>query len=107
MSESNLHDMGGNIGPASVRASSAKDGSGRATDAAPEEGYAESVSATVGTDEQDPGIAGSDESGSAGVPQSADAPSEYVSIDDADNLGRGADGETADRLAQKDAGGPQ
>ena len=104
--DSNLHDMGGNIGAASVRASSARDGGGLSDDAAPKSGYAESVTAAVGTDEQDPSIAGSDESGSANVPPTPGARSNYLEIDDVDNLGRGADGETADRLQQQDEGGP-
>ena len=101
--DSSLHDMGGEIGEASIRGSGARDGSGEAQDSAPTEGYAESLpDATVGADApRDSPMSGSDQSGDIAPTPVAGAPSEYLSIDDADNLGRGADGESADRLEQQ------
>lgn len=92
MTERDLHDMGGNIGPASMANPRSDDDS--AGD------YAESISATVGTDEANPSVAGSDESGSAATPPVATTHGDYLSIDEVDNLGRGADGETSARLQQ-------
>ena len=96
-----LHDMGGNIGGASDRASSDKN----AQPSAPTNGYSEEVDASVvGQQAQDEATAGSDRGGNANTPPVAGAKSEYISIDETDNVGRGADGETAARLAQREAG---
>ena len=81
MTERDLHDMGGNIGPASDRAASAKDGD--ATDSAPQGGYAQDVDpSVVGEATQNTVTEGSDRGGSSATPPVAGAPSEYVSIDE-------------------------
>jgi hypothetical protein len=106
--DSGLHDMGGAIGAASIRGSSAPADADIPEDAAaPKSGYAESLpDATVGADApRDSPVSGSDQSGDIAPTPVAGAPSEYLSIDDADNLGRGADGETAARLEQKEEHG--
>ncbi|RKS73800.1 hypothetical protein CLV35_2291 [Motilibacter peucedani] len=90
-----LHDMGGAIGPAPDFTAADPDGDEQG-------GYAREVDpSAVGQSPQDPEIAGSDRGGNANTPPVAGARSEYISIDDTDNLGRGADGETADRLEQQ------
>lgn len=100
-SDSTLHDMGGNIGPASVRGSSAPSGGGASDDAAPQSGYSEDAGPMAGRDEEQPQLAGSDESGTT-IPTIAGAPSLIVDIDEAgDQTGRGADGDTAARLQQQ------
>jgi hypothetical protein len=106
--DSGVHDMGGDIGAASIRGSSDPQGSGLPEDAAaPDSGYAESVpDVTVGADApRDSPVSGSDQSGDIAPPPVPGAASEYISMDDADNLGRGADGETAARLEQKEEHG--
>lgn len=103
-----LHDMGGDVGAASIRGSSAPEGARiPENDAAPESGYAESVSdETAGLyPHGDSPVSGSDPGGDIAPPPVPGAPSEYLSIDDADNLGRGADGDTAARLEQKEEHG--
>lgn len=93
-----LHDMGGAIGPASIRGSSAREGGGGTeNDAAPREGYATSVMPTTGRDEEQTQIAGAVEGGDLGPPVVAGAPSNYLAIDDVDNVGRGADGDAEPR----------
>ena len=106
--QSDLHDLGGDIGAASIRGSSSPEGARiPENDAAPQTGYAESVSdETAGLSlHGDSPVAGSDPSGDISPPPVPGAPSEYLSVDDADNLGRGADGETAARLEQKEERG--
>jgi hypothetical protein len=103
-----LHDMGGNIGPASIRGSSEPEGSGSDADSsAPKEGYAESGDPVSGSDDQFQERSGAVFGGDSAPPPVAGAPNEYVSIDDADNLGRGGDGDTQALIEQKHAGGPQ
>jgi hypothetical protein len=108
-SSSDVHNLGGDLGPASVRASSARDGGGLAQDAAAGAGYAQDLGPMSGRDEEQPAVAGSDESGYAAPmapPVVAGAPSLVVDIDEGgDNLGRGADGDTAARLEQKQNSG--
>ncbi|NHC12760.1 hypothetical protein [Motilibacter deserti] len=100
-----VHDMGGNIGPASIRPSSERQGSGSDADStAPQEGYAEPYGVTAGPDDEFQERTGAVFGGDSAPPPVADAPSEYVSIDDADNLGRGGDGDTEARLQQKESG---
>src|SRR4051812_42502130 len=100
-----IHDLGGDIGAASIRGSSERQGSGSdADDSAPKEGYAESLDPTTGPDAVYQERTGAVEGGDIAPPPVADAPSEYVSIDDADNLGRGADGDGEARLEQKKSG---
>jgi hypothetical protein len=108
LTDSGVHDMGGDIGAASIRGSSAREGADIPENAAaPSSGYAESLpDVTVGADApRDSPVSGSDQSGDIAPPPVPGAPSEYLSVDDADNLGRGADGETAARLEQKDEHG--
>lgn len=105
--DAGLHDMGGDIGAASIRASSARGGSGSAQDAAPETGYAQDLGPMAGRDEEQPGVAGSDDSG-YGSPVHAPvpgAPSLVVDIDEGDQVGRGADGDSAARMEQKQDSG--
>lgn len=74
--------------------------------AAPDSGYARDMGPMAGPDEDQPGLSGSDDSGvtSPNAPKVvADAPSLYLDMD-ADESGRGADGDYAARLAQKKAG---
>ena len=100
-----VHDMGGNIGPASIRPSSERQGSGSDADStAPQGGYAESLDPTTGPDEDFQERSGAVTGGDSAPPPVAGAPSEYVSIDEVDNLGRGADGDGQARLEQKKAG---
>ena len=100
-----IHDLGGDIGAASIRGSSEPQGSGSdADDSAPKEGYAESLDPTTGPDAIYQERSGAVEGGDTAPPPVADAPSEYVSIDNADNLGRGADGDGEARLEQKRSG---
>ncbi len=99
MTERDLHDMGGDIGPASLTTAQS-DGDG--DDAG--SGYARTVFRTAGSDESDPYVAGPQESGSAAAAPVATTRGDYLAIDDADNLGRGADGETAARIEQRDDG---
>lgn len=67
--------------------------------------YSRDMGPTVGRDEEQPNIAGSDESGYAAPvapPVVAGAPSNYLEIDEGgDQSGRGADGDTEARLDQK------
>lgn len=96
--DESLHDMGGSIGAASIRGSNAREGGGGTeNDAAPQEGYATSVMPTTGRDEEQPNVSGAVEGGELGPPVVAGAPSNYLAIDDADNLGRGADGDAGPR----------
>lgn len=70
------------------------------------ESSSQNSAAVAGPDEDQPGIAGSDESGATAPtppPVVADAPSLYIDMD-ADQSGRGADGDYEARLAQKKAG---
>src|SRR3954466_5576143 len=84
-----VHDLGGEIGAASIRGSSERQDSGSdADDSAPSEGYAESTDPVAGPDDVFQERSGAVEGGDIAPPPSPDAPSEYVSIDDADNLGR-------------------
>lgn len=55
-----LHDMGGNIGPASIRGSAAT-GTAPGDDAAPSSGYSEPMGYMAGRDDDWPETAGSDE----------------------------------------------
>ncbi len=66
--------------------------------------YARDMGAMAGRDEEQPNIAGSDESGydaPVAPPVVAGAPSTVVDIDDVDNFGVGADGDTEARTRQK------
>ena len=56
-----LHDMGGNIGPASIRGPNAAPGGKRDDDAEPRSGYSESMGYVAGRDDEWPETAGSDE----------------------------------------------
>ena len=105
--DSSLHDMGGDIGAASIRGSSAREGGGGTeNEAAPRSGYAQSIpDSSVGADApRDSPMSGSDQSGDIAPPPAPGAPSEYISVEDADNLGRGADGDTEARLEQEREG---
>ena len=99
--EGSLHDMGGSIGPASLRGSSARGQGGASDDAAPEAGYAVPVSPTTGRDDEQPNVAGAAEGGDIGPRVVAGAPSNYLAMDEADNIGRGADGDSAAREAAR------
>ena len=107
--ERDLHNMGGDIGPASIRGSNAP------VDASTPPGYATRAPIgaadtpnVAGTDEQQPHIAGSLDQ-SPGPAATADEPPRRgpdVEIDDVDVAGRGADGDTNARIEQKKRGGP-
>ncbi|MQA97179.1 MAG: hypothetical protein GEV11_22005 [Streptosporangiales bacterium] len=56
-----LHDMGGDIGPASIRGSNRSPGGTPRDDAEPEGGYAEPMGYVTGRDDEWPPTAGSDE----------------------------------------------
>ncbi len=56
-----LHDMGGNIGPASIRGSGVTPGGQRAGQAEPASGFSEPMGYTAGRDDDWPVTAGSDE----------------------------------------------
>ncbi|GGK45501.1 hypothetical protein Ppa06_01280 [Planomonospora parontospora subsp. parontospora] len=55
-----LHDMGGDVGPASIRGSNAKPGGDPNDDAAPRSGWSEPMGYMAGPDDEQPGTAGSD-----------------------------------------------
>ena len=59
--DAGLHDMGGNIGPASIRGSGAPPGGRPDDDAEPRSGYAEPMGFMAGRDDEWPETAGSDE----------------------------------------------
>lgn len=100
-----LHDMGGDIGPVSIRGSSARDQGGAAADAAPHSGYARDMGPMAGSDEDQPEISGGIEGGDLAPPVVAGAPSNYLEIDEGgDQSGRGADGSLEARLEQKRSG---
>lgn len=79
-------------------------GTDKATDVS-DVAYARDMGPMAGRDEEQPNIAGSDESGYAAPvapPVVAGAPSNYIEIDEGgDQSGRGADGDTEARQAQK------
>ncbi|GAA3447157.1 hypothetical protein [Planomonospora venezuelensis] len=56
-----LHDMGGDIGPASIRGSNAHPGGRPGDDAEPRSGWSRSTGYVAGRDDERPGTAGSDE----------------------------------------------
>ncbi|MBG0833145.1 hypothetical protein HS041_36180 [Planomonospora sp. ID67723] len=56
-----LHNMGGDIGPASIRGSNAKPGGRPDDDAEPKSGWSRSMGYVAGRDDEQPGTAGSDE----------------------------------------------
>ncbi|GIH93706.1 hypothetical protein ACFFMN_21435 [Planobispora siamensis] len=56
-----LHNMGGDVGPASIRGSNAKPGGDPDDDAAPKSGWSEPMGNMTGRDDERPEIAGSDE----------------------------------------------
>lgn len=60
-SDAGLHDMGGDIGPASIRGSGAGPGGRRDDDAEPRSGYSQPMGYMAGRDDEQPEIAGSDE----------------------------------------------
>lgn len=108
---SSLHDMGGDIGPASIRGGGVPAEGLPGDEAAPSSGYSTSLSPTVGDDDSDAGVAGSDASdvSPVGSPVTAGAGTPYaggVDAMDADRSGSGADGDLEARLAQKRDGGP-
>ncbi|GGL03007.1 hypothetical protein [Planomonospora parontospora] len=55
-----LHNMGGDVGPASIRGSNAKPGGDPDDDAAPKSGWSEPMGYMAGPDDEQPGTAGSD-----------------------------------------------
>lgn len=59
--QSRLHDMGGNIGPASIRGSGVSPGGRRQDEAEPAGGYSEPMGYVTGRDDDWPVTAGSDE----------------------------------------------
>ncbi len=118
--DTELHDMGGDIGPASMRGSEEPIGARPDDDAAPRSGYAQSTRG--GQEETLPGTTGA-ELGTPAAHQSSnpadvtttpasaldeDAPvDEYVEIDpDGGDAVAGADGDWSARLEQKRRGGP-
>ncbi len=105
---SSLHDMGGDIGPASIRAGGAPAEGVPGDEAAPSSGFSTPVSPMVGDDDQDPSLAGSPASdvSPVGSPVNAEAGTPYADGPDAERSGRGADGDYEARLAQKREGGP-
>ena len=118
--DTELHDMGGDIGPASIRGSEEPIGGRPDDDAAPRSGYAQPTRA--GQEDARPGTTGA-ELGTPAAHQSSnpadvtatpetaldeDAPvDEYVEIDpEPAHPNGGADGEWDARLEQKCRGGP-
>jgi hypothetical protein len=66
--DAGLHDMGGNIGPASIRGSGAAPGGRPDDDAEPRSGYAQPRGYMAGRDDEWPETAGSDEKAVAARP---------------------------------------
>ncbi len=103
-----LHNMGGAIGAASIRGAGAPAEGGPDDTAAPKGGYSTPVSPMVGSDADDPGVAGSTDAdvvAPVGHEVVAGTRSNYVPEESDDVVvGRGADGDTAARQEQKDAG---
>ncbi|NBE93276.1 hypothetical protein FE391_10375 [Nonomuraea sp. KC401] len=60
-SDADLHNMGGDVGPASIRGSNVSPGSKPRDDAEPESGYAEPMGYVTGRDDEWSATAGSDE----------------------------------------------
>ncbi|GIH79886.1 hypothetical protein [Planobispora longispora] len=56
-----LHNMGGDVGPASIRGSNAKPGGRPYDDAEPKSGWSEPMGYVTGRDDESPATAGSDE----------------------------------------------
>lgn len=110
---SDVHNMGGAIGPASIRGSG-EPSEGRRTDdeAAPRAGFAQPVQPVAGPDSEHPEITGTPDAdvvAPMGEPVASGVGTPYVGLPDpaeTDPSGTGADGDTAARLEQKRQGGP-
>ncbi len=119
------HDMGGEIGPASMRGSQAPAEGRPGDEAAPKSGYGRPVSSAAddispyitGRDDLTPATAGSDEAavaartGSEGVEKDLERargkdPTGYAGEPESDVAGRGAEGDREARARQKREGGP-